>query len=71
MLLDPLQKVIYSTYSCDGNLILPWCNDLAPLFSSTTAGMVRTIMIIVMPCKIAIDEAGNRDGTQLDEAKKE
>ena len=28
-------------------------------------------MIIVVPCKVAIDEAGNRDGTQLDEAKKE
>jgi hypothetical protein len=28
-------------------------------------------MIIVVPCKIAIDEAGNRDGTELDEAKKE
>jgi hypothetical protein len=35
------------------------------------AGIVRTIMIIVLPCKIAIDEAGNRDGTELDEAKKE
>jgi hypothetical protein len=28
-------------------------------------------MIIVVPRKVAIDEASNRDGTQLDEAKKE
>lgn len=28
-------------------------------------------MIIVVPCKVAIDEASNRDGTELDEAEKE
>ena len=68
---NPLKKVTYPTYSCDGDLILPWYLDLAPLFSCTIAGIVRTIMIIVVPRKVAIDEASNRDGTQLDEAKKE
>jgi len=28
-------------------------------------------MVVVVPCKVAIDEAGNREGTQLDKAKKE
>jgi hypothetical protein len=34
-------------------------------------GVVNTIAIIVVPCRVAIDEASNCDGTQLDEAKKE
>jgi len=57
--------------SCDRHLILPWYLDLAHLFSCTISDIVRTIMIIVVPCKVAIDETSNRDGTELDEAKKE
>jgi hypothetical protein len=49
--------------SRDGDLILPWYLDVNPLLSCTIAGMICTIMIVVVPCKIAIDEAGNCDGT--------
>ena len=61
--LNPLQKVTYPTYSRDGDLILPWYLDVNPLLSCTIAGMICTIMIVVVPCKIAIDEAGTCDGT--------
>jgi len=49
--------------SCDGDLILPWYVGQASLLRRTIAGIVCTIVIIVVPRKVAIDEAGNRDGT--------
>jgi hypothetical protein len=63
--------IINQTYGCNNNFILPWYIDLASLLGCTSEGIVCTIMIIVVPYEVAIDKARNRDGTQLNETKKE
>jgi hypothetical protein len=59
------------TYSCDDSLILPWYLNIAPLHIRASVGIECTIMIIMVPNKIAIDEARDGDGTKLDETKEE
>jgi hypothetical protein len=49
--------------SCDSDFILPWHLDLAQSLGCTITGIECTIMVVVVPCKVAIDEASNRDGT--------
>ena len=58
-----MENVAYPTYSCDGDFILPWYLDLAQPLWCTITGIERAIMIVVVPCKVAIDEAGDRDRT--------
>jgi hypothetical protein len=42
---------------------------VAQLPGCTHTGVECTIMVVVMPCKEDIDEAGNRDESYLDKAK--
>lgn len=60
-----------TTYSCDDELVLPWYLDIAQLRRSALPGAVHANVIVMVPYKIAIDEAGDGDGAKLDEPKEE
>lgn len=62
--------MINSTYSREHELIFPWHLDVAHLLNCTCPRVVRTIMIIVVPYKFAIDVTGDRDSAKLHKAKK-
>ena len=60
-----------ATYGCDDELELPWHHDVGLLEGGAFPGVVGAVVVVVVPDEVAVDEPGDRDGAELDEAKEE